>query len=563
MDRANPLLGKSKQFEVLYVPELLGRQKGRAQELALIDPPNRQKITGGTPARLTWRDVEERVNRLAHALLSAGILPGQVIVTPAPTIHETILLQLAIIRIGAVVAPVPIQYREYELTKIAGMAKPAAFVGFDRLGCHANAEMLAGLASDLGEGAVVMAFGSNLPEGVISLDEWLDEDRPGQAERLAELDARFRPTADTLALIIFTSGSEAEPKAVPKTHRACAGLGLFLHDLAGLPDGGCILSPRMLNTAGGITTGLIPWLYQGARLVLHHPFDMDVFLQQIADEKPEYTSCPPAILHMILQRDDAGDPVDLGRLHHITSGSEALSANVVTEFKLRYGIDIVNVYGSSEGAMLYSSEQDVDDPDLRATSFPAFGGRFESRLATGNGIKTRLADPETGEEVTEAGVTGELEFVSPTLFSGYLDAPERTKNAFTDDGFYKTGDLFRYTGPEGRFLRFVGRSKNLIVRGGLNISAEEIMALVADHPSVKEAAIVGRPSKKLGQQVCAVVVLRPGKTLTLEGLNSYLKNDRRVSVFKLPEFLEIAERIPRAAGGKPDMVALRKMAGGE
>ncbi len=555
-------LHNSRVLDVANLAELLRQRRRLGEAIALIDPPDRNRITDGAPVRLSWEQVAARVDHLCLVLMDAGIGKGDVALCASPTVHETIVTQLACLRLGIVVAPVSVQYRDYELSLLIGLVSPKVLIGFSRLGKHNNGQMLRTLSASVPEKPIVLLFGKDASAGVLRVD--LEEAaplHPQARERLQVAEASVQNQPEDTAFILFTSGTEAAPKAVPRTHGNLLSLRHFLTELADLSNGACILSPRMLNTTGAITTGLVPWLQLGGRMVLHHPFDLSVFLQQIKDERPEYTSCPPALLNMMLQSEADGSPIDLSGLHHITSGSAQLNASVVTAFRERFGIQIVNVYGSSEGALLFASEKDVSDDELRAAYFPAFGTtRFQSCLDIGRDIKTRLCDPETGEEIVAAGLAGELQIQTPPLFEGYHGAPEKTTAAFSADGFYKTGDLFEYAEPDGTFLRFVGRLKNLIVRGGLNISAEEIENLLIDHPAVKEVTVVSRPDSKLGERVCAIVAPLPGCAVTLTALCRYLRDDRKIAIFKLPEFMVSVEDIPRTSGGKPDLQILRQLA---
>lgn len=557
---------QTRHEDVSATPLLLGelllrRRADAADRCALIDPPDRARVTDGPAQRLTWREVGERVDRLSLALLDAGIRKFSMVLSPAPTVHETIIVHLAILRMGAICAPVPIQYREHELARLMDVVEPDAIVGFARLGKFAHMRMLHDLVAKRGQDIALLAYGPDLPDGVIALDPDAVRAPDGaEMQRLARYDAALQLDPDDTAMIVFSSGSEASPKAVRRSHSNQMHQRRFLADIGGLQDGACFMSPRMLNTIGAITTGLVPWLELGGRMVLHQPFDMEVFLQQIRHERPEMTSAPPAILQMILQRDDAGEAVDLSSLHHITSGSAQLSPSVVHAFRERFGIDIVNVYGSSEGALLVSSEADMAAPEDRAAFFPAYGWNgFRSALPCATEVETKLVSPDTGEVITEPGVPGELCVRSPLVFDSYWNDPARTAAAFDDDGYYRTGDLFEHAGGGRPYYRFVGRLKNMIVRGGMNISAEEIEGLLIDHPKLREVCVVGRPDPKLGEIVAAVVVPKPGQSVTLDELIAYLRDDCHVAVFKLPQHLTVIEHIPRAGGGKVDIGALRDL----
>lgn len=208
------------------------------------------------------------------------------------------------------------------------------------------------------------------------------------------------------------------------------------------------------------------------------------------------------------------------------------------------------------------SATDIPDPQERATLFPRPGVPGQPPWANqiNNIVQTRLVSADDGSEVTQAGQIGEMRIAGPTVFSGYYNAPEINANAFDDQGYFKTGDLFEITGSQQQYLRYVGRSKDLVVRGGMKISAEEIEALVLAHPDVADVAIVGYPDDELGERMCACVVPRPGRTVDLASLVGYLRNEKRVAAYKLPERLLVLDILPRNPVGKLVKNQLRALA---
>jgi cyclohexanecarboxylate-CoA ligase len=157
-------------------------------------------------------------------------------------------------------------------------------------------------------------------------------------------------------------------------------------------------------------------------------------------------------------------------------------------------------------------------------------------------------DPDSGAEIVEPRRAGEMQIRGPVVFDGYFAAPEITARAFTADGWFRTGDLFEID-PSGRYYQFVGRLKQLINRGGVKIAPDEIDAVLAEHPDIAEAAVVGYPDDVLGERICAVVVPKAGRTVTVETLQDHFRA-RELAVFKWPERVRIVERLPRNPLGK-------------
>src|SRR5438034_1456905 len=159
-----------------------------------------------------------------------------------------------------------------------------------------------------------------------------------------------------------------------------------------------------------------------------------------------------------------------------------------------------------------------------------------------------IVDPQTGAEITEAEVPGELRIKGPGVFPGYLPA-SGVPDPFDEDGYLRTGDILEIAGDDLEYLRYVDRSKDMVVRGGMKISAAELEGFIAGHPKVADVAVMAYPDEVLGERACAIVVPRPGQSVTLEEIVAHLR-DLRIATFKLPERLEIRDELPRNPLGK-------------
>jgi acyl-CoA synthetase (AMP-forming)/AMP-acid ligase II len=270
---------------------------------------------------------------------------------------------------------------------------------------------------------------------------------------------------------------------------------------------------------------------------------------------------PPAILNMLLQDDTLLAGIDFKRLSRIGSGSAPLAEWMMRGFAEKHGVQIINYFGSNEGAALASSDVDMPDPATRAKNFPRIGMPGQrGGPATAHAVRTRLVDLDSGEDITEAGRPGELRFAGPTVFSGYYNAPEMSRRAFDDQGYYRTGDLFEITGEQLQYYRYVGRSKDLVIRGGMNISSEEIEGLLTGCPGVREVAVVGVPDPVLGERLCACIAPADGHDVQLQHLTDFLRTQARIAAFKLPEYLLHVPALPRNPVGKILKRELREQA---
>ena len=537
----------------------------RPDALAVVDPLNRRDLDGEEPRRLTWGELGSEVAWLASEMLQNGIGQGDVIGMQLPNSIEQLEVYLAAWTIGAIVSPLAMQYREYEVTSSANDAAFDAYVCGDRFGDRRMAAEVAGLRDKIPSLRAVLSIGRAATEPVHGVAR-LSPRAASDAERAAieALRADRVDDPNECVTICWTSGTEGQPKGVMRAHYDWLSFSWAVIDAlkaAGSRENGgggelqelgaddVLLNPFPLINMAGVCGFLLPWLRTGCVLVQHHPFDGPTFFAQVARERVTCTILPPALLWMLLNNEELLAKVDLSSLTRIGSGSAPLQPAMVRGWQERFGLRVINFFGSNEGVSLLSSGEDFPDPDERANFFPRYGAegmRWASRVSTW--VHHKLVDLETGEVITEAGRPGELHISGPQLFGRYVNG-ERLANPFDDEGYLKTGDVFEIAGERNQFLRYVDRAKDLIIRGGMNIAPASLEQLITEHPAVFEVAVVGDPDEMLGERVAAIVVLRPGAELTLEQLVDYLRA-QKIASFKLPERLALVEALPRNPVGK-------------
>ena len=505
---------------------------------ALVDAPNRTEFIDGEPRRLTWRALAAEVDRYATALIELDICKDDILCVQLPNCVELAALYLACAKLGVVVTPVPVQYREHELGHILELTQPRAIVTATRILRHGHAAMMRTLAANHPSVRNVLA--------IDQLPRWeADPDRIAQHERECPVDA------NDIFTICWTSGTEGVPKGVPRSHNEWLAIPENIIVSGGLTPGCHLLNAFPLVNMAGIAGQFLTWLQTRAKLVMHHPFSLPVFLAQVRDEAIDYTVASPAILATLAQNPVLMEGIRGSRLRAIGSGGGPLAEWTVRVFTQDYGIDVINYFGTNEGASLTASALDLPDPALRSSFFPRFGVEgYEWKLPVAKRVSTRLVDPDTGAIIDASGQPGELGVRGPAIFSGYFRAPDMTARAFDAAGYYRTGDLFEIAGSRNELYRFVGRLKDIIVRGGFNISSEELEALLLAHPAVREVAIVGYPDDNLGERVCAVVVPQAGTRPDLAALVDFLRTKKKVAAYKLPERLLLLDALPRNPVGK-------------
>jgi non-ribosomal peptide synthetase component E (peptide arylation enzyme) len=521
-------------------------------EVAIVDPPNRSAWSPGEPQRWTYAQLDQASSWLAVGLQKAGLKKDDVIMVQLPNIIELAAVYLAAVRIGAIVTPVPVQYRTHELKSVMSIAEPKAYITTNNFSDYDYISMIQEMQPDFPGLKSLFSLGDNLPEGVLSLTGLLTT--PVEDEIPHE-----DVSANEVFTICWTSGTESEPKGVPRSHNQWIWMGYFSVEVCEFEHGHALLNPFPMINMAGIGGMFIPWLLVAGKLVLHQPFDLQAYLGQIMMEKINYTVAPPSLLNMLLMRPEVLAKVDLSSVKNIGSGSAPLSPWMVSKWQEDYNKPVLNIFGSNEGESFISGMKEFPDPTMRAQYFPRFGKPGFSWIPKGAAqMLTKLV--ADGKEVTEPGVPGEMAVKSPGIFTGYYRRPELTKKVFDEDGYFYTGDLFEIAGEDGNLnsYKFVGRAKDIIIRGGMNISAEEIEGLIVSIPNVAEVAVVGYPDERLGEKACAVVVPKPGESVTLEEIIAALK-DKDIAVYKLPERLVTMESLPRNPLGKVLKRKIREM----
>ena len=525
------------------------------EALAVADPPNLGAICGRAPRRWSWGELLAQVGRHAAFLHAQGLRKDDVLVVQLPNCVDLHAIYLACAASGIIVSPVPMQYRAHELSHVFATTGARTMITAQRVGRYEAAAELAAHRHQLPGlqqlWALRAADTTPWPADAHDLDAALAAGTPWSAAQLRAHMCAIGLTAHDVFTVCWTSGTEARPKGVPRNHNEWIIVGQSVVDAGQLQKGAQQLIPFPFVNMAGVSTSLVAWLLTEDGLHHHHPFDIDVFIEQLRADPVDYTVAAPAVLSMLLKSPEKLEGVDLQRLRRVGSGGGPLADWLVAQFAERFGVEVVNYFGSNEGAALSSTPQDIPDRTQRAQYFPRFGvPGFSWSARNASRVRTRLVDVDTEQDITAPGQVGELRFQGPTIFSGYFNAPELTARAFDAQGYYRTGDLFEIAGERQQFYRFVGRHKDIVIRGGMNISSEEVENLLLGHAKVREVAIIGYPDATLGERVCAVVVPQAGAAPTLAELVAYLRDDEQVAAFKLPEKLLLLSELPRNPLGK-------------
>ncbi len=507
-------------------------------QTAITDPLNKEALLGVPPERISYADLAKAADGTASSLLQSGIQKDDIVLVQLPNCWELAMLYLAVTRAGGIISPVPMQWRSKELNYVADLTKAKAIItvksfhGFDHYG---------------------MADGVKQQNPSVK-NIWTYEDiRKMMNEPVDPALNQVKVVGNDVFTICWTSGTEAQPKGCPLSHNnwRCQS---SLTSAAGVVAGDVQLTAGPLVNMASVGTVFVPWLLLGGTMALHHPFDPMLLLKQMVDEKINYTLLVPAIVNLILKH-PAASQFDLSSIKSITVGSAPPSLWSMQEFKAKWNVDIGNIWGQNEGTAIVSGSSDVPDVTRRVDQFPKYGAPASSwSVPVTEFIKTKVVDP-FGKELTAMDEVGELLYKGPNVIPGYFRRPDLSEKAFDDAGYFRTGDLFQIKGEH--YIKFFDRAKDIIIRGGYNISAQEVENVLLAHPDIQDVAAVGMVDENLGERTCVYVVPKPDKSVDLKSVTEFM-NQNGVAVYKLPERVEVVEAIPRNAVGKIIKTQLRQ-----
>lgn len=507
--------------------------------VCLVDPMNKETLLGQKPERLTYKELDRAVDATAEAFLALGIKKDDIIMVQLPNCWELAMLYLAITRAGALISPMPMQWRKSEYEFIAGLTKAVAVITVDDFGGFKHKEMVEDVQSRQPSIKHVLTF------------QQIRE--MAQGEVTGKLD-KIHINPNDIFTLCWSSGTEAQPKGCPLSHNNWLFIADLLFESAPIQPGDSFLVAGPLVNMAAIGTLFVPWLKGGGKFVLHHPFDGPMFVMQIIMEEINYTVLVPAIVNAILKHPKV-DQFDFSKIRVIVIGAAPPSLWSVQELKRRWGTEFCNIWGQNEGTADIAGPWQIKDMETRVDHFPHFGkpaGTWnKGKYAF---IDMKLIDALTQQKLTEEGKVGELWYRGPNVIPGYFMRPDLTEKSFDKDGYINTGDIFQV--KDGDCVGYFERSKDIIIRGGFNVSAQEVENIVLSYPKVLDCAAVAMPDEIMGERTCIYVVAKPGETVTLEEIVAFMK-EKGLAVYKIPERLEMIDAIPRNAVGKVTKHVLR------
>jgi malonyl-CoA/methylmalonyl-CoA synthetase len=455
-------------------------------------------------------------------IVALGLTPGDRVAAQVEKTPEALVLYLAAIRAGMVFLPLNPAYQRHELEYFLKDAKPGLFVCRTRM--RALAEELAATAGvpnvleldDAGSGSLITAAAPHA-DGFVTV---------------------ARETAD-LAAILYTSGTTGRSKGAMLTHGNLAHNARTLHAYWYFQPGDVLLHMLPIFHVHGLFVACHCILQNGSAMFFEPKFDI-ARAMKLLPQATVFMGVPTYYVRLLLDPAFGRDTCRSIRL--FVSGSAPLLKETFDEFKARSGHTILERYGMTEGGMFTSNPYDGERRG-GTVGFPLPGTALQIVGAGGTAVKP--------------GVVGQIQVKGDNVFVGYWGMPEKTREEFTADGFFKTGDMGSVD-ADG-YVTISGRSKDLVITGGLNVYPKEIEELIDAMPGVVESAVIGLPHPDFGEAVTAVVVRQKnaeGKALTESGIIGAIKH--KLANFKVPKWVYLVDQLPRNAMGKVQKNILRQ-----
>jgi len=466
-------------------------------------------------AVIHYDDLDAMAARMAHVLVAAGCEKGDRVAVQVDKCWQALALYLACLRAGLVYLPLNTGYQKSELTYFFGDAEPRVIV--------CRPESLATVAALRPEATVLTLSGDEgtLPD--------LARDQPETFDTVIS-------APDDLAAILYTSGTTGRAKGAMLSHRNLASNALTLVNAWGFTRGDVLLHALPLYHVHGLFVACHCALLSGSRMLWLTKFDA-AEVTALLPHASVMMGVPTFYTRLLAEPAFAQDACRSVRL--FVSGSAPLLPETFNEFRSRSGHAILERYGMSETGM--------------NTSNPLHGERICGSVGPAlPGITVRVTDGD-GQPCLP-GAIGGIEVKGPNVFSGYWRMPDKTREEFTGDGFFKTGDMGELL--DNGYVKIVGRAKDLIITGGLNVYPKEIEERIDALPGVAESAVIGVPDPDFGEAVTAVVVAKTGHIVHEEEVIRALKAD--IASFKVPKRVHVIESLPRNAMGKVEKKTLRQ-----
>ncbi|MEW6668501.1 MAG: AMP-binding protein [Thermodesulfobacteriota bacterium] len=498
--------------------------------------PEKEGFVDGR-SRLSFGEARDKTNRLAIGLMNLGISPQDRVLVQVPNWNEFVLAYFAVQKIGAIAVLLIDRFRQYEISHLVQLTGATSWILSEKFKKTDYLEVVNDVVKERSQLKNVILVRSKAHDRYLSMERLIEENVPDK-DTLARL-AQRRPDPNMVAHMGPTGGTTGLPKLVPRTHNSLvcsiqyAALAWEVH----MQDVCILVSPIGHDLT--FTKGLCALLFTLGKTVFLDAMQPEDICETVEREKATAIVLVPTIAKRLIDYEKRKDH-DLSSLKKIHCGGGVSHPDLIRQVSEELKCHYLNGYGGTEGMTLLARLYYSLDQKCFTNGKPTCP--YDTYKVVGS--DGQALPPDTD---------GELLVKGPGMFTGYYKAPAENAEAFTSDGFFRTGDVARI--DRNGLITITGRIKEMINRGGESISATVIERLIISHPEVALVAVVPMPDPVLGERVCAYIQPKPGARLDFDRIISYLK-ERKASVLQLPERIEFVEAIPLTKAQKVDKRAL-------
>jgi fatty-acyl-CoA synthase len=501
--------------------------------------------------RWSWQDLGDRVDSCATAFLSLGLVPGDRLGIWAPNCAYWVVTQLAAAKAGLILVTINPAYRAPEIKHAINLAGCRALIFAERFKTSDYVSLLLEVAPELADGQpgvhcaelptleIVASFGRTTT-AMLSFESFITRKGPADRTALTQLNARIRP--DDPVCIQFTSGTTGLPKGATLTHFGLLNNSHMTWEIMGLTQTDKICLPVPLFHCFGMVVGVLGSVAHGGTIVLPgESFDPAEVMRAVEQERcTALFGVPTMFIAALAHPDFAG--FDLTSLRTGAMGGAPCPADIMQRVMADMHMqDVAIVFGMTETSPVSFQTRVGTDLETRVSTVGTVHPWVEARVV------------DAEDHLVPLGTVGELHIRGYNVMSGYWNDPERTEQAIDPAGWMRTGDLATLD-DQGR-CRIVGRSKDVIIRGGENVYPVEVENFLRTHSAITDLAVFGVPDELMGEEICAWV--KTSKPLTLEEIRAFCKG--RIAHYKVPRYVRFVESFPMTASGKMHKPTMREI----
>ncbi len=500
--------------------------------------PDKEAFVDGK-SRLTFAEAREKTNRLALGLMDLGVAPQDRVLVQVPNWNEFVFAYFAVQKIGAIAVLLIDRYRQYEISRLIELTGATAWIVAEKYKKTDFLPIVQDVVKEAPQLKPVVLARSEGHGDFPGMERLIRETRLDQASlsRLAEM----RPDPNEVAHMGPTGGTTGLPKVVPRTHNSlicgmeyvARAWEMDIHDI-------CLLAGPIGHDLTFTKAFCVSVFTLGKSVFLDSMDPRDV-CAIIEREKVTAVAWVPTLAKRLIDYEHLKD-YDLSSFRKMHCGGGSSLPELIQGVRKNLGCVFFNAYGGTEGQSTITRSGDRIETILHTVGRPTCP--YDTY---------RVVGPDG--KILPPGNAGELLIKGPGVFTGYYRAPDENRRAFTEEGFFRTGDVARI--DERGYVALTGRIKEMINRGGESISATEIERLISAHPGVALVAVIPMPDPTLGERVCAYIQPKPNASLSFEKIVSYLKQ-RKASVLQFPERIEFVDAMPLTKAEKVDKKFLRE-----